>query len=287
VKAGSILLYLLAFGLALFYLYPVINMVFEGFDVDLSSFYAPGFRLIGGVPYYSGGITPSLTYWIDMLRTQGFLKLIFNSVVIGTLSTTAAVFLALFTAYPMTFVYRVRYSRIDLLMLAMRATPVFVYIVPFLILLPQLGLWDTQLGMVLVYMSFNTPLTYLLVRSLLRDFPRELVEAAEIMGAPTTMIIRRVLLPFSIHALVVIWVFAFVLSWNEFLLASFLTGPDSRTVSVGVWSGVGEQIGTFRTIEFEAQAASGTIAMIVPLAIILFLRRKLARLFSYQLSERR
>jgi ABC-type glycerol-3-phosphate transport system permease component len=172
-------------------------------------------------------------------------------------------------------------------MLAMKATPVFVYVAPFLVLLPQLGLWDTQLGMVLVYMSFNTPLTYLLVRSLLRDFPRELVEVAEIMGAPTTMIIRRVLLPFSIHALAVIWVFAFVLSWNEFLLASFLTGPDSRTVSVGVWSGVGEQIGTFRTIEFEVQAASGTMAMIVPLAIILFLRRRLARLFSYQLSERR
>lgn len=286
-KTRSILMYLLAFGLTLFYLYPVINMVFEGFDIDLSSIYAPGFRLIGGVPYYSGGVTPSLIYWIDMLRTQGLLKLIFNSVVIGALSTTAALFLALFTAYSMTFVRRVRYSCIDLLMLAMRATPVFIYIVPFLVFLTQVGLWDTQLSMVLVYMSLNIPLTYLLVKSLLRDFPRELVEAAEIMGAPTTMIISRVLLPFSIHALVIIWVFTFVLTWNEFLLASFLTGPDSRTVSVGVWSGVGEQIGTFRTIEFEAQAAGGTMAMIVPLAIILFLRRRLARLFSYQLSERR
>lgn len=285
-KAGSVLLYLLSVGMALFYLYPVVNMVFESFDIDLSSIYAPGFRLIGGVPYYSGGITPSLTYWIDMFGTQGFLRLIANSVAIGTLSTLSAVILALFTSYPLSFVHRRHATRIDLLMLAMRATPPFVYIIPFLVLLTSLGLWDTHAGMILVYLSLNTPLAYLLVRSLMRDFPRELLEAAEVMGAPVTAVLRRVFLPLSAQGIAVIWVFALVITWNEFLLASLLTGPESRTVSVGVWAGVGEQIGTFRTVEFEAQAAAGTVAMIVPLAITLLLRRRMAKLFSYQATQR-
>jgi len=282
VRTHRALIYLVAFILALFYLYPLINMVFEGFDVDLSTFYAPGFRLIGGVPYYSGGITPSLTYYLDMFRVQSFQRLIFNSLIVGTTSTFTATALAIFSAYILTFVNDKMCRIIDYVMLAMRSSPPFLYIVPFLIALAFSGLWDTHFGLSLAYLAVNLPLAYLLVRSLLRDFPRELVEAAEVMGASLLTTLSRVVLPMILQGIAVIWVFMIVVTWNEFLLASILTGPDARTVSVGVWAGVGEQVGTFRTVEFEAQAAAGTVAMILPLVITLVLRRRLARLFSLQ-----
>ncbi|MDJ0274926.1 MAG: ABC transporter permease subunit [Aigarchaeota archaeon] len=279
-RVTRLLVYVAAAALALFYVYPIANMVFEGFDIDLSSIYAPGFRLIGGVPYYSGGITPSLTYYMDMFRVQGFQRLITNSLVIGTVSALIATVLALLSSYQLTFGSRFLGRNMDYLMLVMRSAPPFVYLLPFLIIAVNVGLWDTQAGLTLAYTSLNIPLAYLLVRSLLRDFPKELVEVAELMGAPATAVLRRVILPLALPGLAVIWTFLFVVTWNEFLLASILTGPDARTVSVGVWAGVGEQIGTFRTVEFEAQAAAGTIAMIVPLLITLYLRRRLARLFS-------
>jgi len=276
----KLFVYLLVVTLTLFYTYPLIVIVLEGFDVDISPLLAPGVRLIGGVPYYSGGITPSLIYYIDMFTVQGFQKLITNSLSIGLGSTLIAVFAGVFSAYGITF-YSGRSGRLfDFIMLVMRSVPPFLLVIPLLLTLSGLGFWDTHAGMVFAYLTLNSPIAYLVVRSLMNEMPRDLVEAALTMGCGVWTAISRVVLPVLMPGIMVTVVFMLVLTWNEFLLASLLTGPVSKTVSVGVWTGVGEQIGTFRTVEFEVQAAAGTVALIPVTAIILLLRRRLVKLFA-------
>lgn len=280
-KTFKIVVYLLLTVAALFYLYPILVIILEGFDTDISPLLAPGIRLIGGVPYYSGGITPSLVYYIDMFSVQSFHRLIINSVVIGISSTFVAILLGLLSAYGLTFHSKSSGIGYDFVMLMMRSVPPFLLIVPLLITLSSWGLWDTHLGMIIAYLTLNAPISYLIMRSLMNDMPRDLVEAAMTMGCRTSTIISRVIVPILLPGILVTAVFMVVLTWNEFLLASLLTGPTARTISIGVWAGVGEQIGTFRTVEFEAQAAAGTVALIPAAMLIFIIRRRLVRLFTY------
>ncbi len=276
----KLFVYFLVVALTLFYTYPLMVIVLEGFDIDISPLLAPGIRLIGGVPYYSGGITPSLIYYIDMFTVQGFQKLITNSLTIGLGSTLIAVFAGVFSAYGITF-HSGRSGRLfDFIMLVMRCVPPFLLAIPLLMTLSSWGFWDTHAGMVFAYLTLNSPIAYLVVRSLMNEMPRDLVEAALTMGCSAWTAISRVVLPVLMPGIMVTVVFMFVLTWNEFLLASLLTGPVAKTVSVGVWTGVGEQIGTFRTVEFEVQGAAGTVAFIPVTAIILLLRRRLVKLFA-------
>ncbi|MEM4304092.1 MAG: hypothetical protein QXQ70_09405, partial [Candidatus Caldarchaeum sp.] len=101
-----LLTYLTLTILAFFYYYPIIVIVLEGFDADISPLLAPGIRLIGGVPYYSGGFTPSLVYYVDMFTTQSFQRLIINSLLIGVGSTALALLVWLFAAYGLTFYFK-------------------------------------------------------------------------------------------------------------------------------------------------------------------------------------
>ncbi|MCS7136786.1 MAG: carbohydrate ABC transporter permease [Candidatus Caldarchaeum sp.] len=284
-KPYMLVVYLLLMGLTLFYYYPILVIVLEGFDTDISPLLAPGIRLIGGVPYYSGGITPSLVYYLDMFGAQQFHRLILNSLVIGGGSTLIAVLIGLLSSYGLTFQNRSSAGRYDFAMLMMRSVPPFLLVIPLLITLSSWGLWDTHLGMVLAYLTLNAPIAYLIIRSLMSDMPRELVESAMVMGCGPLTVVRRVILPVLLPGVLVTVVFMLVLTWNEFLLASLLTGPDARTVSVGVWAGVGEQIGTFRTVEFEAQAAAGTVALIPAALLILLIRRRVVRLFTFSPSQ--
>jgi multiple sugar transport system permease protein len=274
------LIYLLVAVLTLFYTYPLLVIVLEGFDIDISPLLAPGIRLIGGVPYYSGGITPSLVYYIDMFSVQGFQKLITNSLAIGLGSTLIAVFSGVFSAYGIKFHSGKSGRHYDFMMLVMRSVPPFLLAIPLLLTLSSWGFWDTHAGMVFAYLTLNAPIAYLVVRSLMNEMSQDLVEAALTMGCSAWTAIFRVVLPLLMPGIMVTVVFMLVVTWNEFLLASLLTGPVARTVSVGVWAGVGEQIGTFRTVEFEVQAAAGTVALIPVTAIILLLRRRLVKLFA-------
>ena len=76
----------------LFIVWPIVIMVLEAFDVDLSPLFSgQGITFIGGVPFYSGGFHPNIANLIDALNIYSFPSLVGNSVVIAALNITAAV----------------------------------------------------------------------------------------------------------------------------------------------------------------------------------------------------
>ncbi len=195
-----------------------------------------------------------------------------NSAIIATGTTTLALTLGVFAAYAVT---RVNFpGRRQYLFGAMsvQMVPPIAIVIPMYVILRNLDLLDTYMGIVLVYMSLILPLAIWMLRSYFATIPRELEEAAMIDGATRVGALLRVTLPLAIPGVITVAVFAFVVAWNEYLYAFVLTNVDAKTLPV--------LIGEFSTklgLEHLKIAAAGVIASLPPLILAFAFQRYLIR----------
>ncbi len=266
----------------LFAAWPIFIGLMEGFDIDLGPLFSgQGISFIGGVPFYSGGFHPNLVNLWNALSIDAFPRLVLNSVTIDFISVAmamaagipAAYFLARSTLRGRTF--------FELLVLALRTASPFALVIPLYLVFVQNGLWNTYFGVALAYLVIDLPVVVWMLRGFFADVPAELYEAAEVSGASEPQIFRRVALPSVLTGVVATAIFAFVLLWNEFLFANLLTGGATKTVSVGVWTGAGESIGSFKSVEWDQANMLGILAFVPAFVIITAIRKYIARGFSY------
>lgn len=263
---------------SLYVLWPVSVMIEEGFSIDLGPIFSgQGIRFVSGVPYYSGGIAPSIANFVDALYFDRFPRLVINSTSIALLSTA----LAMATGTPAGYLLarlKVRGKGVvSSLLLALRTVSPFAIILPLYLLYTRAGLWDTHFGMAVVYLTINVPVVVWMLRGLFVEIPREIYEAGEVAGASEHQIFWRIALPSVLLGVTATAMFAFVLVWNEFLLANLLTGPNAKTVSVGIWSGVGEKFGAQASVDWDEINTLGTLAFFPALALVLTIRRHVVR----------
>jgi multiple sugar transport system permease protein len=116
-----------------------------------------------------------------------------------------------------------------------------------------------------------------MVKGFFEDIPKSVFDAASVSGATEGQIFRRVALPMVIQGIVITAIFGFILVWNEYLISVIMTGPFTKPVSVGVWSGLGA---TNKTPDFVDLEAAGTLAFLPAAAVMLAIRRYLAKGFS-------
>ena len=265
---------------SLFVFWPIMLMILEGFDIDLSPIFSgQGTRIVGGVPYYSGGILPTTVHYVDALVLAHFPKLALNSTIIALLSVSIALAVGIPSGYGLARLKFKGQEAIAFLLLALRTVSPFAIILPLFILYTQNGLWDTYIGLAVAYLVIDVPVVVWVLRGLFTEIPREVYDAAEVFGASETQIFRKIAIPTILLGIVATAIFAFVLLWNEFLIANLLTGPATKTVSVGIWAGLGESSG-FRSISFDDLNVAGTLALIPALTILLIIKRYLARGFT-------
>jgi len=269
------------FVASLFVLWPISIMVEEGFDIDLSGFFSGrGVRFIGGVPYFSGGFHPTPINYLTALGPDRFPRLIINSSAIAILSIAVALSAGIPAGYALArFKFKGRRA-VATLLLVLRTVSPFAIVFPLYLLYTSNGLWDTYIGVSLAYLAINVPVSVWMLRGLFAEVPSEVYEAAELSGASDWQIFRRIAMPLVIPGIVATAIFVFVLVWNEFLMANLLTGPQAKTVSVGIWSGVGEQFGSFRVVNWDELNAIGTLAFIPAIFFLVLVRRYLGRAFS-------
>jgi multiple sugar transport system permease protein len=97
-----------------------------------------------------------------------------------------------------------------------------------------LRLFDTHLGMILVYTAFFTPVSIFLMRAYFQAIPRELEEAALVDGCTPFGAFWRIVLPNAAPGLVATFVYAFLFAWDELLFVSSLTQQDAETIPLGI-----------------------------------------------------
>lgn len=109
------------------------------------------------------------------------------------------------------------------LMLSTRVIPDIALVVPFFLLIKRLGLLDNILSLVITYLAVTVPFTVFILVSYFEALPDELDKAARVDGCSRLQALLHVFLPLAVPALVAVVLFAFLASWNEFLLALMFT----------------------------------------------------------------
>jgi sorbitol/mannitol transport system permease protein len=140
--------------------------------------------------------------------------------------------------------------------LSTKMLPAVGALIPLIVIYKQVGLFDSRIGMILLYGALNLPLVIWMMRSFFADLPREILEAAIVDGARFHQIMTRIVIPLSAPGLAATALLSLIFSWNEFLLAVNLTSANAGTLPVFI-SGFMTSEGLF----WAKMSAASTLAV--------------------------
>ncbi len=192
-----------------------------------------------------------------------------NSLVISLTSTFVAILIGMMGGYAFArFRFRGKATLFLGFMLS-RTVPGEALSLPLFILWGRLGLIDTPIGLILVYMAVNIPFTIWLTDGFFRQIPVDLSEAAQIDGCTRWQAFWRVEFPLARSGLASAAIFAFLTSWNEYALASQLTRTTaSKTMPVGLMDFTAQF-----TVDWTGMSAMAVL-IIIPALILTFIVQK-------------
>jgi multiple sugar transport system permease protein len=183
-------------------------------------------------------------FWISSPTLQNIHKLLFetdypqwllNTMTIAVCATALSIFASVLAAYAIT---RLRFhgaQTIGLLIFLAYLVPPSILFIPLAILVYGMGIYDTNWALILTYPTFLIPFCTWLLMGYFRSIPYELEECALIDGATRIQILWKITLPLAVPGLISAGIFAFTLSWNEFIYAlAFISSTEQKTVPVGV-----------------------------------------------------
>ena len=211
-----------------------------------------------------------------LLERTSFGGNLLNSFIIAT----GACMLGLSVSLPAAYAFsRYRFRGRRLLMtqfLVINMFPIVLIIIPLFVLMRNIGLLDTVIGIILGHSTFAVPFSIWMLTSYMNAIPKDLDEAARIDGATTLEVLRLIILPVIMPGLVTTGIYIFVTSWNEYLFAMMLSGQNVRTVTVALQLFIGEF-----SVQWGLLTAAGTlIALPVTLLFLLVQKRLVSGLTS-------
>ena len=180
---------------------------------------------------------PTLVHITDLLTDTLFIRWMANTLLIAVVSTLISLFCGIPAGYAL--------SRLKFRFASALGTGIFItYLVPQTLLFIPLAniirnfqLGDTPWALILTYPTFLIPFCTWLLMGYFKAIPRELEECARIDGATRWRAMLYIIIPIAVPGILSAGIFAFTLSWNEFIYALvFLSSAEQKTVSVGVTS---------------------------------------------------
>ena len=213
------------------------------------------------------------TNYLEVLGSGSFWEQVWNSTLIAVLTVALVLPAASLAAFVISrFSFRGREAVYTLFVLGL-LFPVAVAILPLYIVIRELGLLNTTIGVALPQVAFQLPLSIVILRPFFASIPRELEEAAIIDGAGSLRFYWSVLLPLSRPVLATIAVLTVVTSWNAFLLPLVvLTDSAGWTLPIGVTN-----YSTQYTTDTARVLAYTTLAMIPALLFYAVAERQIVR----------
>jgi multiple sugar transport system permease protein len=152
--------------------------------------------------------------------------------------------------------------------------PLILIIIPLFLLLRDLELTDTHLGLILVYAVWALPFVLWMLQSYVRGIPRDLEEAARVDGASRFQVLVGIIAPLLAPGIVVTTLFAFITAWNEFFLALVvLQSEDLYTLSLKLKQFVGIE----GIVALGPLAAASLLATLPSLVLFAVIQRWLTR----------
>ncbi|HZB62814.1 MAG TPA: carbohydrate ABC transporter permease [Microvirga sp.] len=178
---------------------------------------------------------PTLEHIRYLLFETSYPGWLVNTMVVAIGSTILSLVASVFAAYA---IERVRFpgSRwTGLAIFLAYLVPPSILFIPLAVMIFNFGIYDTKLALIFTYPTFLIPFCTWLLMGYFRSIPYELEECALVDGASRWQILTRIMLPLAVPGLISAGIFAFTLSWNEFIYAlTFIQSSENKTVPVGV-----------------------------------------------------
>ncbi len=188
---------------------------------------------LNGLPFWV--FEPTLEHYRVLLAETGFLRWALNTLTISVVATAISLLCSVLAGYALA---RLRFRGAAAIAGAIFVTylvPQTLLFLPLLEVVRQLGLSNTLWSMILTYPTILIPFSTWLLMGYFRSIPRELEESALIDGASRFRAMTQIVLPLALPGILSAAIFAFTLSWNEFIYALvFTNSTDIKTIPVGV-----------------------------------------------------
>lgn len=158
-----------------------------------------------------------------------------NSIIISVLSVVGVVVFATMIGYAMVHYGFAGKSFVNSLILLGLIIPFEIVIIPLFYNMQSIGLVGTRAPVYLTHIALNIPFSVFLLKGFIQDIPKAVIESARIDGAPEFTILRRIVVPIIVPALVSIVILIFMWTWNDFMLSNIMLRQDHlRTLPLGL-----------------------------------------------------
>lgn len=179
--------------------------------------------------------TWSLTNLKHLLFGTPFLRWLYNTLVVSIVSAFISLGTSLLAAYG---IQRIRFRGSGFMGVAIffcYLVPPTILFIPLATMVFKLRIWDSLMSLSLIYPTFLIPFCTWLLMGYFKSIPKELEECAMMDGASRLWVFWKVIVPLSLPGILSAGIFAFTLSWNEYLYAlTFISSSAKKTVSVGL-----------------------------------------------------
>ena len=216
-------------------------------------------------------------HWDNYLNVIGnptFRGYMINSLIVATSNAVLVTTLALLATFALSRFKLGGQDSIFFWTITNRMAPAAVFLLPLFLLFTQwfvIGDWklyDTRLGLILLYCVFNLPFAIWLLKGMIDGIPKELDEAAMLDGCSTFQILTKVIVPLARPGLAVTAILCWVFAWNEYLFAATLTSVHARTITTGLAEYV-----TVTGTNWGELAATATLTLLPALVFLGFAQR--------------
>jgi multiple sugar transport system permease protein len=258
---STVLIYTQTLLLLTLTLFPVLWLIQLSLKVESEAFRMPP-QLI---------FWPTLENYVALFQGK-FARSFGNSLIVSVATTLISLVLGVPAAYALSRAGFQADKGIALWVLTTRMAPPIAFAIPFFLTYRYLGLIDTLLGLMIIYLTFNLSLVIWMMRTFFDGLPRSLEEAAEIDGAGPWGAFLRITLPLAGPGLATTAIFCFLFAWNDFFFALVLTRSQAQMAPVAIVNFM-----NYEGWEWGKIAAGGTLIMLPVVIFSLLVRRYLIR----------
>ena len=254
-RLGLIATYIVATILVLMVILPLLWIFMMSFKepIDIIK-WPPSFVFKLSLENYKAVFSSSSSHF-------GIVLLLINSIITTVTSTVIAVSLATVSAYSLSRLKPKGTRILSFIILTSRMIPPITLIVPLYIIYTRINLFDTRIGLILVFIALNIPFATWLMKGFFQDIPKSIEEAAMIDGCTPFQSFWKIILPIAVPGVAATSIFSFILSWNSLIIPLILTTIKAPTLPI-----LASQVRTDEGILW-GQMGVMSVFMIIPVII--------------------
>ena len=209
----------------------------------------------------------TLDNYRDIFNNDDITSSLVTTVVIAVGGTVLPIAAGAAAAYAFAWLDFPGRDWIFVLVIALLVVPVQMALIPMFSFYNDIGIFDTEISLILFHTAFGLPFAIFLLRNFFIGIPKELLEAARLDGASEWRIFTRVILPLGLPAIAALAVFQFIWTWNDLIVALTLA-RETQPITVAIFSQL-RQFGS----NIDIIAPASFVSLVIPLAIFFAFQR--------------